>query len=639
MSTKKTTTHQSITKSNELERLETILLKARRRMSDEAEDPDEQEASLEDQGYREFDPDADEDDADKWLQENDPEKQDEENEDESDDESDDEPDEYDEYGPDEDEESHQQDTEPEEPGDEPIAEDETPGTEGGASSEEQGGPDQGSDEEEVPEEAPVTKIPEGVRGSKAPPYKATQMFGFDDLGQIKSAKSLDEAKQYARFLIDRQKAAFGSNKQKAHDMVDNAKSIDNLMTGMYNTSEKYAHAANKEGSAKSRNQAGYGPTDDLSATTGAGAGESRFPQPSREEIAEMRQHTRPWEQNAREQSRLKAEAHKNPVLHHQGKMIEARNAAHKSHQDAYAEFQNSPDYQNADPITQMEMDNKFESDFHKQNPDYLANAAKLHGQAHIEGLQGQSEGYGNKKDSIQHIRQGGASPETPMSVEEGMQHAGGAKGEEGTTGSMAQDPATAFATHHKKFLDEMGAKHEDTAGGKQKKYAEMAQQYASKLGSDGDLKSMIGKHSPEIQDRLKRIDSFKNAAGKTQKQSQAKSKSDQFFEKYHPLISMHAHKVLNKLGLDKKNVDLGILHEAGMHGLMQAINDYDHENPGKASFATHAGNKISGLMQTAMRDQIQTPQQLTSEAKKFSQKQQASVPKVTTPKPEGGTNE
>ena len=523
MSTKKTTTHQSITKSNELERLETILLKARRRMSDEAEDPDEQEASLEDQGYREFDPDADEDDADKWLQENDPEKQDEENEDESDDESDDEPDEYDEYGPDEDEESHQQDTEPEEPGDEPIAEDETPGTEGGASSEEQGDPTQ----EQTPKEVTQEVSSEG----------------------------------------------------------------------------------------------------------------SRFPQPSREEIAEMRQHTRPWEQNAREQSRLKAEAHKNPVLHHQGKMIEARNAAHKSHQDAYAEFQNSPDYQNADPITQMEMDNKFESDFHKQNPDYLANAAKLHGQAHIEGLQGQSEGYGNKKDSIQHIRQGGASPETPMSVEEGMQHAGGAKGEEGTTGSMAQDPATAFATHHKKFLDEMGAKHEDTAGGKQKKYAEMAQQYASKLGSDGDLKSMIGKHSPEIQDRLKRIDSFKNAAGKTQKQSQAKSKSDQFFEKYHPLISMHAHKVLNKLGLDKKNVDLGILHEAGMHGLMQAINDYDHENPGKASFATHAGNKISGLMQTAMRDQIQTPQQLTSEAKKFSQKQQASVPKVTTPKPEGGTNE
>jgi hypothetical protein len=512
-------------KSEDLESLEAILLKARRRLSDEVEDPDEQEQSLEDQGMHELDPDE-QDNADKWLQENDPEKKDEDD--------DDEPKEYDEFRPGEDEDAYRQsigldespDAEPQDEGSEPVAEDETSGAEGGASDQGEGSPDQVEDEEEEPAE------------------------------EVKP--------------------------------------------------------------------------------------EGRFPQPSKEEIAEMRQHTRPWEQNAREKTRLEAEAHKNPVLHHQGKMIEARNAAHNPHQEAYAKFQASPDYQNADPVTQMEMDSKFESDFHKENPEYLANAAKLHGQAHVEGLQGMGEGFGHKKDSIQHIRQGGASPETPMSVEEGMQHAGGAKGEEGTTGSMVQDPASAFAQHHRKFLEEMGAKHEDKASAKQQKYSDMAQDYAKKLGSQSgvDLKSMVSKHPPDVADRLKRIDSFKNAnTSKQQQKPQAKSKVDSFFEQYHPLIGMHAHKVLNKLGLDKKNVDLGVLHEAGMHGLMQAINDYDHENPGKASFATHAGNKISGLMQTAMRDQMQTPQQLTSEANKFQHKQQASVPKVTMPKPEGGTNE
>ena len=80
---------------DEIERVETILLKARRRLSDEPNE-EEEEVSPEEAGMREFDPDEEGDDADKWLQENDPKKEDEENEDE-----------YNEYEPGEDEESHQ----------------------------------------------------------------------------------------------------------------------------------------------------------------------------------------------------------------------------------------------------------------------------------------------------------------------------------------------------------------------------------------------------------------------------------------------------------------------------------------------------------------------------------------------------
>jgi hypothetical protein len=495
---------KKMTKSDDLEKLESILLKVRRRLSDEPSEDDE-EVAPEEAGMREFDPDEEGDDADKWLKENEPNK-----------ETEDEPKEHDEYDADE--------------GEEPSQEDKTLGAKRG---EIEGGT---GDSEEA------------TRATISPDQAAT-------------------------------------------------------------------------------------PQEETQEVKG------RFPQPSKEEIAEMRGYTRPWEQNAREKARLEAEAHKNPVLHHQGRMIEARNAAHKTHQDAYAEFQASPEYQKADPITQMEMDSKFESDFHKQNPEYLANAAKLHGQAHVAGLHGMGEGFGHKKENIQHIRSGGAMPETPMSVEEGMQHVGGVKGEEGTVGSMVQDPASSFAAHHKKFLDEMGAKHEEKAGGRQDFYQKRAAGYAQKLGSD--LDSIVGKHGADVADRFKRINSFKSIAGAKQSKPEAKSKVDQFFEKYHPLIGMHAHKVLNKLGLDKKNVDLGVLHEAGMHGLFQAINDYDHENPSKASFATHAGNKIGGLMHTAMRNQMQTPQQLTSEAKKFQQKEQAvSAPSAAKmPKPEGGSNE
>ena len=92
---------------------------------------------------------------------------------------------------------------------------------------------------------------------------------------------------------------------------------------------------------------------------------------------------------------------------------------------------------------------------------------------------------------------------------------------------------------------------------------------------------------------------------------------------------MQAQKVLNKLGLESKGgqVDLGMLHEAGMHGLMQSINDYDHDHPSKAGFTTHASNKIRGLQQTAMRSQDQIPQELRTGAKKFNQTQAAPVSK------------
>lgn len=511
-----------MTKLTDIDAIEAILLKARRRLSDEPEE-DSEDVSPEEMGMREFDPEIEGDDADKWLADNDPEKKEEENEEPTD--------EYSEYAPGEDEDAHQQESEfldepaneDEEPSEEPTDQVEAPGVEGGASDQAEGDSAE-EPQEEVAEEAPVS--------------------------------------------------------------------------------------------------------------------EGRFPQPSKDELAEMRQYTRPWEQRAREKTRLEAEPSKNPVLAHEGKLVEARNLSHKDHQDAYAKMQSSPEYQQADPITQMEMDSKFDTDWHKQNPNYLANAAKAHTQAHIEGLKGMGEGAKAKKEAIQHVRMGGAQADEPMSAETAMQHAGGAKGEEGTTGSMVQDPAAKFAQANQKFLNEEGGKHEGRAAAREGFYAKAAKDYAGQHKDipeyqKGDVDKILGDH-PAMKDP-------KN-----------KAKIDSFFQKYHPMIGMNAHKVLNTLGLDKGGIDMGMLHEAGMHGLFQALNDYEHENPAKASFATHAGNKMRGLMQTALRDQQSNP--LQSQAKQYNLKQlvgkhppeiadrmkridtfkQTSAPKA--PKPVGGGN-
>ena len=551
-----------MTKSKDLEKLESILLKVRRRLSDEPNE-DEDEVSPEEAGMREFNPDEEGDDADKWLEENDPNK---ENEDE------------------------EPSTESEELRDEPVTEAEAPGAERQA-----GSPAEGDPAQVAPQEAKEVNKPK---------YPATRIFGFDDLGQVKSAKSLDQAKEYARSLIDRQHAAFGSNKQKAHQMVDSSKSIDDLMTGMYNTSEKYSKASNKE--LDNRNKADKGPTGYLPEQddSSAGSRKERFPQPSKEEIAEMRQYTRPWEQRARDKSRLEAEPSKNPVLHHEGKLVEARNAGHKNYQDAYSAMQGSPEYKDADPVTQMEMDSKFESDFHKQNPDYLSNAAKLHSEAHKKGMGAKDVHAAAKDEAIRHVLGGGAQSDSSMSTEEALQHAGGTKGEEGTVGSMTQDPSSSFAAGNKAFLDQYAKNYANKA----KKPKDVNEMMDYDEGSKKDVQRILGEH-PALKDPSK------------------KAKVDAFFQKYHPLIGMNAQKVLGKLGIDKKrgDIDLGVLHEAGMHGLMQSINDYDHDHPSKASFSTHASNKIRGLQQTALRSQDQIPQELRTGAKKFQQTQAAPV--------------
>jgi hypothetical protein len=461
--------HKMLKSLKDIEVVESILRKARQRLSDEPEE-DEGDVSPEEAGMREFDPDTEQDDADKWLTENDPEQR----------------------------QGHEE-------GEESDVDDEATQSDPSSPTESE------SPEAERQQGAAEGDIPTGVaQGEGTPP------------------------------------AQVGTN-------------------------------------------------------------EAKFPQPTREELADMRQYTRPWEQRARDRVRLEAEASKNPVLAHEGRLVEARNLSHKDHQEAYAKLQTSPEYQGADPVTQMEMDSKFEADWHKQNPEYLANAGRAHAQAHAEGLRGMGEGAKAKKEAIQHVRTGGVQPDEPTSTEAALQHAGGVRGEEGTVGSLIQDPATKFAREHQPFLSTEGGKHQDRAAARENFYAKKAQEYAGKHKGipqykRGDIHEVLGNH-PALKD------------------PKSKANVDAFFTKYHPMISMNAHKVLGQLGLDKNSTDMGALHEAGMHGLFQAINDYNHDNPGKATFATHAGNKMRGLMQTTLREQQPQAAPLQGEAKKYNLKQ------------------
>lgn len=320
---------------------------------------------------------------------------------------------------------------------------------------------------------------------------------------------------------------------------------------------------------------------------------SRFEQPSREDLMAMRNYTRPWEQRARETQALKADPSKNPQLARHGNIVEARNASGRDRTAAYRDFTNSADYKNADPIQQMEMDDQFENQWKQQNPEHLKNALTAHKEAQEKG-KGAKDLHAAAKDAqIRNIIAGGGHGGEGYSAEEGMQHAGGAKGEEGgTQATVKQDPAQSFAMGNQDFLRQYGKDYAD----KGKKVGNIDEMGNYDEGSKRDIKRILG-----------------DAPGKD-------PKFEKFFEHYHPLIGMSAHKTLNRLGLDPKHpdIDMSMLHEAGMHGLIQAMNDYDHDNAGKASFATHAGNKIRGLQMTAMKNQDAIPTEVRQAQKKFA---------------------
>lgn len=330
---------------------------------------------------------------------------------------------------------------------------------------------------------------------------------------------------------------------------------------------------------------------------------SRFEQPSREDLMAMRQYTRPWEQRAREANALKADPSKNPELARHGNIIEARNQSHGDRNAAYRQLTSSDEYKNADPIAQMEMDDNFEKDWKEKNPEHLKTALTAHHTAHEKGKGAKDIHAAAKDANIKNILSGGGHSGESYSLEEGMQHAGGVKGEEGTQATIKQDPATSFAMGNQDFI---------------KQYAK---DYANKGKKVGNIDDMNVHDEGSKRDISRILGEGPNKDPKFEK----------FFAHYYPLIGMSAHKALGHMGLDHKSpdIDMSMLHEAGMHGLIQAMNDYDHDNPAKASFATHAGNKIRGLQMTALRNQDQIPTEVRQAQKKFSSQAQApQAPKV-----------
>jgi hypothetical protein len=320
-------------------------------------------------------------------------------------------------------------------------------------------------------------------------------------------------------------------------------------------------------------------------------------QPSREEVNAMREYTRPYEQHMMDKDKLEAEAHVNPQKHTHGRIIESRTKAHKDIQQAYQEMADSPEYQKADPITQMRMDTKFKQDWHANNPTHWEDAVAQHHEAYLKGAEASAMHGAAKNERIRHIAGGGVQPGA-FSLEEGMQHAGGSRDDEDSAPSgIATDQAASFASSNRDFIDKFMRGYN-----KQDSSVDLNQQENFNNGRES-VANILGS-PPSLKDPSK------------------KSKFDGFVSRYEPLIHKETQRVIDKMGL-RQQVQNGqmdaesLLHYAGWHALVQAVNDYDFDHPSKASFTTHLKRKMQGLMQTALKEQDQIPTELRRGAKKF----------------------
>jgi hypothetical protein len=304
---------------------------------------------------------------------------------------------------------------------------------------------------------------------------------------------------------------------------------------------------------------------------------SRFKQPTENELRELRAHTIPAEQRLRDKIKVKADPVQNPVLHQQGLRIEARELAHKDRKSAYLQLLNSPEYKGADPSAQMDMDDQFEKDWHDKNPEHIHNAVAAHGEAHQKGEDAQKVFHAAKGAAMEHMVQGGASPEESVSTEAALQHIGGAKGEEGTVGNITQDPSASFANKNPEFIKDLAAKQKAKGAQPTQDADELIQNYNPNRASISDIFGPEAAKNPKL---------------------------DKFIEHHYPLINMNAGKAMRTLGLDPRSSEMrDSLVEPGLLGLMNAINSYDHGHPKKKSFANWTGTTMHGLMLSHLKNQ------------------------------------
>lgn len=289
-----------------------------------------------------------------------------------------------------------------------------------------------------------------------------------------------------------------------------------------------------------------------------------------ERLSSLKEVSRHWLDHADQVRKQTANARLNPHLFAEGHRIAAHNAAHEDFHSAHRALQEKPEYKDASEAGKMRMERDLKKEWaakgHTKNAvDAVAEAHKMHGAA--------ADLHAKEKAARDmHLKQGGASAAgDTYSSAEAAQHVGAAQDEDGGYAtSIEKDPTASMAQRHSTRLHQIPDQ---------------------KITAEDEEAQLANPEMKTIKHPV--LDDPNN-----------KKLINDFVKDFHPLIERTAHRARSQAmasGIPESKLDMSDLHEAGLHGLMQAVRDYNPELG--HSFKSHAGSKMHGLMQSRIASQ------------------------------------
>jgi len=165
--------------------------------------------------------------------------------------------------------------------------------------------------------------------------------------------------------------------------------------------------------------------------------------------------TGPWLSNARRVSYTRAEAEKNPVKYAKGKTLEAHEQAMGNYSKALKEFQNSDEVKNMAPRERYQAVRDWKKQYHAENPEHKRNiaASASSSAAHTEAASSRKRHLDERLQDI--FMAGKSGGESTMSAQEAAQHVGGVKTDAGYSAQTIKDPAASFAEANPDYINSL----------------------------------------------------------------------------------------------------------------------------------------------------------------------------------------
>lgn len=325
-------------------------------------------------------------------------------------------------------------------------------------------------------------------------------------------------------------------------------------------------------------------------------------QPTEEELNELRQYTLPWERQYRDRRRREATPDKNPHMHHSGLVADAREASVADKRKEFAAYKNSDEFKNSPRAKQMLLIRQWEKNWDQAHPDHLQTTMSNIAAARDQGVKAYGFHDQEKNAQMQHLFSGGTQDQS-YSREEGLQHAGLARdyNEELSGGGVSMDGGARFAAEHPDLIEKL-------RGTWKKKAVDPS------LNLDDYLRQQEERRSTDVLgDMIK------------PKDPEQAAKLNSFVKKYMPTIEYIKNQVLASTNLADHANSLDVdLDTVGLQALYQTMNAYLHHHGQRASFSTLLRTNLNGLFRSALRDeQLKfAPSEVLKEGKE-SKKQEA----------------